>query len=124
VRVDSPSAPPSVDAETRRVFSDAVKRDLSEADVAASLSGYAVSPSLVQLRRYVESDSREPKLVCIVDLAVRDGSNSLIGSVRGTVAAAGATTREAVEAAVRSAVGRVEEAVHVAQESHNAYARR
>jgi hypothetical protein len=123
LQVDAVSAPPTVGDETRRVFRDAVTRNMAEADVAASLRGYSVSPSLIQLRRYLEPDTRGPKLVCIVDLALHDENNGLIGSARGSVAATGATEREAVQAAVRSAFGRVGEAVRLAQASQEASAK-
>jgi hypothetical protein len=76
-----------------------------------------LSPSLVQLRRYVDSGDSEPKLVCIVDVALRDGHGALVGSVRGSVTAEGATEREAVAAAVHSAMRRVPQAIRLAQQA-------
>ena len=126
-RVDAVTAKASVDAETKRALRDEVTRNIAALDFVGVVGRYTLSPSLVQLRRYVDAGASEPRLVCIVDVALRDGHDALVGSVRGSVSAEGATQREAIAAAVHSAMKRVPQAIQIAERADSqqaAYAER
>lgn len=88
---------------------DAVTRHVSDAGLTEQLASYTLSPSVVQLRRYVEK--RKLKLVCVVDLAVKDQQGSLLASVRGNATALGASPEEAVDAAAHAAVAQLPQAL-------------
>lgn len=88
---------------------NAVKRHVSDAGLTEQLASYTVFPSVVQLRRYVEK--RKLKLVCVVDLAVKDQQGSLLASVRGNATAIGASPDEAVDAAALAAVAQLPQAL-------------
>src|SRR5215207_11365561 len=64
VRIAAVHAPAGTDARARAALSESLRRYLSEAALADSLRPYTVSPSLTQLRRYVE-DSKQARLVCM-----------------------------------------------------------
>jgi hypothetical protein len=115
LRVDGVSAPPSVDARTRATLRDAVRERLSGLDRTSSSGEYSVSVSLVQLRRYVGPDGHEPRVVCIVDLALRDARDVLVGSVRGRATTDGTRFAPSLDAAARSAVARVPDLLHAAE---------
>jgi hypothetical protein len=91
------------------VVSDALKRHVAEAGLAASLAGYAITPSLVQLRRYVEA--KRLRLVCVVDLSLRDQQGTLLATVRGNAIAISASPHEAIDSATHAAVARLPEAL-------------
>jgi hypothetical protein len=61
---DAVSAP-AIDQEARRAFREIVKRDLAEPTVAKALKGYSISPTLTQLRRYIEPGTGETRTVCM-----------------------------------------------------------
>lgn len=96
-------------ARAEQALRDAVKRHVSDAGLTEQLASYTVAPSVVQLRRYVEK--RKLKLVCVVDLAVKDQQGSLLASVRGNATALGASPDEAVDAAAHAAVVRLPQAL-------------
>lgn len=117
LRIDAVTARSSVDADTKRALRDEVAKNVAALDLDGLVGRYTLSPSLVQLRRYVDAGASEPKLVCIVDVALRDGHDALVGSVRGSVSAEGVTQREAIAAAVHSAMKRVPQAIQIAERS-------
>lgn len=102
---------PSVSAERSHVAvaTDAVQRHVAEAGLTDSLARYVITPSVVQLRRYVEA--KRLRLVCIVDLALRDEQGALVASVRGNAIAIGASPHEAIDSATHAAVARIPEAL-------------
>ena len=104
VSVRPVAASSAVDAKTRALLTDAVTRNLARASAGAPLGDYSVSPSLVQLRRYVErgADSRAT-IVCIVELALTDAHGAILGVTHGSATVAGGTTADAIEAAARAA---------------------
>jgi hypothetical protein len=102
---------PSVSAERRHaaVATDALQRHVAEAGLTDSLARYVITPSVVQLRRYVEA--KRLRLVCVVDLALRDEQGTLVASVRGNAIAIGASPHEAIDSATHAAVARLPEAL-------------
>ena len=106
VRIAAVHAPAGTDARARAALSESLRRYLSEAALADSLRPYTVSPSLTQLRRYVE-DSKQARLVCMVDLALSDAQGTLVASVRGSATTRGASPRETIDAAAHAAVTRL-----------------
>jgi len=114
VRVERATAPATTDARVRAALREAVRRELAEADLGATLRDYTVSPSLIQMRRYVESDTRQLKLVCIVSLSLRDDQGALLASVNGNATTINATQRDTLDAAAHAAVVRLPEALRAA----------
>lgn len=104
LRVETVKVPRGTDARVQAALQSAVEQQLSEAHLEQALAGYALSPSLIQLRRYAESG--RVKLVCIVGLAVKS-DGALVADVRGNAATQGATATEAIDAATRAAVARL-----------------
>jgi hypothetical protein len=94
-------------AEAQRALERSITRHLAQSGLGGSLRGYALAPSIVQLRRYAEPGSKRGKVVCIVSLAVTNQRGELLAEVRGSAAAVGGSSAEAVDAAVASAVSRV-----------------
>lgn len=115
IRVDGVTAPSSVDARTRAALRDAVRERLAGVEHPPWSPGYAVSVSLVQLRRYTGPDDATTHVVCIVDLALRDPHDVLVGSVRGRATTEGTRVTPSLDAAARAAVARVPELVRVAE---------
>lgn len=111
--VNAAEAPTGTLAGVRKALSESVERQLSEAGLEPSLRRYTISPSLVQLRRYVDQDSKRGKWVCVVDLALRDVHHSVVARVRGnaTGGGAGATARDTLDAAAHAAVSRLPQAL-------------
>ncbi len=92
--------PPSASqARAEAALGAAVARHLAEAKLSENLGPYTPSPSLVQLRRYVERGGNEYQLVCVVDLTLSDAQGTVVASVRGNTAARGASYREAIDTA-------------------------
>lgn len=98
--------------------SDALQRHLADAGLADSLVGYAVTPSVAQLRRYVES--KRVMLVCIVDLALRDEQGTLLATVSGSAKTSGASPREAIDSATHAAVARLPQALQALRNAPSA----
>ena len=115
IRVDGVTAPSSVDARARATLRDAVRERFAVLAHPLSSGGYAVSVSVVQLRRYVGPDDGTPRVVCIVDLALRDAHDVLVGSVRGRAMTEGVRIMPPLEAAARAAVARIPELVRAAE---------
>ena len=119
VRIAAVHAPAGTDARARAALSDSLRRQLAEPGLADSLRPYTVSPSLTQLRRYVEG-SKQARLVCMVDLALSDMHGQVLASVRGRATTHGASSQEAIDAAAHAAVTRlpgVLEALNASQKS-------
>jgi hypothetical protein len=110
VRIAAVHAPAGTDARARAALSASLHRHLADAGLADSLRAYTLSPSLTQLRRYVE-DSKEAKLVCMVDLALSYALGNVVGSVRGRATTRGASSRETIDAAAHAAVAQLPRAL-------------
>jgi hypothetical protein len=90
-------------------LSKALRRHLADAGLTDSFAAYAISPSVAQLRRYVEF--KRPTLVCVVDLSLRDQRGTLVATVRGSATTTGASLDEAIDSATRAAVARLPQAL-------------
>ena len=97
------------------VLGNALRRHLADAGLTDSFAAYAISPSVTQLRRYVESNRL--MLVCIVDLALRDEQGSLLVTVRGSATTSGASPYEAIDSATHAAVARLPQALQALRAS-------
>ncbi|HEX4335220.1 MAG TPA: hypothetical protein VH062_04860 [Polyangiaceae bacterium] len=116
IHVDSVSVPATVSSRTRVALRDAIARHLSETQLGATSSPYSVSVSLQQMRRYVGPDDQETKTICIVDVALHDARGALVGSLRGRASGASTTGNDVLDAAARSAVTRLPEALRMAEQ--------
>jgi hypothetical protein len=117
VRIDSVKVPVSAGERTRETLRDAVARALSDAKLDAPRTEYSVSVSLLQLRRYIGPDDQQPRLVCILDVALHDARGVLIGSLSGRASGSAAdanATRDVLDAATRSTISRLPEALKLA----------
>jgi hypothetical protein len=119
VRVGPAKAGAQVDARTRAAVRAVVKQHISQAQLDPALRAYTISPALVQLRRYVESDGNPPSLVCVIELALFDDQKKLVGSVRGSAKAVPADKREALNAAARAAVAELPQLLAAIERSQN-----
>jgi len=95
----------SAERSNAAAVSDALQRQLADAGLTDSFAGYAISPSVAQLRRYVEADRLV--LVCIVDLALRNEQGSLVATVRGSATTSGSSPNDAIDSATHAAVARL-----------------
>src|SRR5690349_8506766 len=77
-RVSAATAPAGTDPRLRVALQNSVAQRLTEAGLTRSLEGYSLSPSLVQLRSYIEPGQKHARLVCVVGFA--------LSSDRGVVA--------------------------------------
>jgi len=107
-------------AELQRSLERAVTRHVAESGLGGSLRGFALAPTIVQLRRYAEPGNKHGKVVCIVSLAVTNQHQVLLAEVRGSAAALGGASVDAVDAAAASAVARVREVLSQLQGEGNA----
>ncbi len=105
-RVDDVSAPAGTDARLKSALRSSVSQQLADAGLSASLEGYSVSPSLVQLRRYVEPGQKRARLVCVVGLALKN-DRGVLADIRGSASTTGTSQLEALDAAAHSAVARL-----------------
>ena len=105
-RVEAATAPAGTDARLKLALRTAVTQQLADAGLSASLAGYSLSPSLIQLRSYVEPRQKQARLVCIVSLALKN-DRGVLAEIRGSAATAGASPLEAVDAAAHAAVARL-----------------
>ncbi len=87
-------------------LSRAVEQSLAQQSLTGAVSSYGISPTLVQLRRYVEP-GHQVKLVCVIELALSNRQGAVLAKVRGSVATTGASRAETVNAAARAAVARL-----------------
>ncbi len=102
-RVETATAPAGTDARLKTALRASVAQHLANAGLADSLSGYSLSPSLVQLRRYVEPGQKQARLVCVVGLAL-NSDRGVLADIRGSASTASASALDAVDAAAQSAV--------------------
>ncbi len=107
VGVETASAPNGTAPEVRQALRLAVAQHLAASGIAGELDGYSLSPSLLQLRRYVDPGQKRTKFVCVVALTVQNEAREVVGEIRGSAATLGASPLEAVDAAAHSAVLRV-----------------
>lgn len=117
-RINAVRAPAGTDSKTRADLGEAVRRHLAEAGLEGALKAYSISPSLVQLRRYVE-EPKQAKLVCLVDLALNDEQGRLVTSVQGGATTRGASQSATIDAAARAAVSRLPGALQALAEQKN-----
>jgi hypothetical protein len=99
----------------------AVTRHVAKAGLSGALGRYSLAPSVVQLRRYADPGKAQFKVVCVVSLAIKGERDELVGEVRGSAAALGATASamDALDAAAESAVGRMPAALSKLQGASN-----
>lgn len=105
-RVSAATAPAGTDPRLRVALQNSVAQRLTEAGLTRSLEGYSLSPSLVQLRSYVEPGQKQARLVCIVGLAL-SSDRGVVADVRGSVVTIGTSQLSAVDAAAQAAVARL-----------------
>jgi hypothetical protein len=105
-RVDAASAPAGTDPRLKIALQNSVTQRLTEAGLNRSLAGYSLSPSLVQLRSYVEPGQKHARLVCIVGLALSN-DRGVLANVRGSVVTIGTSQVSAVDAAAQAAIARL-----------------
>jgi hypothetical protein len=105
-RVEAASAPAGTDARLKLALQTSVTQQLTEAGLSTSLDGYSLSPSLIQLRPYVEPGQKKARLVCIVGLALKN-ERGLLAEIRGSASTTGASPLETVHAAAHAAVARL-----------------
>ncbi len=105
-RVDAASAPAGTDTRFKAALRASVSQHLSDAGLSASLAGYSLSPSLVQLRRYIGPGQTTARFVCIVGLALKN-DQGLLADVRGSATTTSASPLEALDAAAQAAVARL-----------------
>jgi hypothetical protein len=110
-----PEASVSTARNNAAALGSALRRHLAEAGLTDSLAAYAISPSVTQLRRYVESNRL--MLVCIVDLSLRDEQGSLLATVHGSATTSGASPYEAIDLATHAAVARLPQALQALRAS-------
>jgi hypothetical protein len=101
------TAAAATDARLSRALQKAVAEHVVESGLEAALRGYSLSPSLIQLRRYVDPGQSRSKFVCVVALSLQNGQHEVLAEVRGNAATAGPSQLEAIDAAAHSAVLRV-----------------
>jgi len=94
-------------AEARRALRIAVAQHVAAEGLDESLKGYSLSPTLLQLRRYVDPGQKQTKYVCVVALSLQNDSREIVAEIRGSASTLGASQLEAVDAAAHSAVLRV-----------------
>jgi hypothetical protein len=114
-RVDDVNAPDGTDLKLKAALRASIRQQLTRAHLDAALEGYALSPSLIQLRRYVESAPKRTKLVCIVGIALRT-DRGIVADVRGSSATSGMSAVDTIDAAAHAAVERLPSALAQARE--------
>ena len=110
-----PDASVSTARSNAAALDTALRRHLADAGLTDSFAAYSISPSVTQLRRYVESNRL--RLVCIVDLALRDEQGSVLATVRGSATTSGASSYEAIDSATHAAVARLPQALQALRAS-------
>jgi hypothetical protein len=105
-RVSAATAPAGTDPRLRVALQNSVAQRLTEAGLTRSLEGYSLSPSLVQLRSYVEPGQKHARLVCIVGLAL-SSDRGVVANIRGSAMTVGTSQLSAVDAAAQAAVARL-----------------
>lgn len=105
-QVDAPRVPDGTDVRLQAALRQSVREHVSRARLDGALTGYSLSPSLIQLRRYVGPAPERVKLVCIVGLALKS-DRGLVADVRGHAASVGTSPFDVVDAAAHAAVERL-----------------
>jgi hypothetical protein len=108
-RASRPNATVSLERSNAAAVTNALQRHLADAGLTDSLAGYTISPSVAQLRRYVEF--KRLMLVCVVDLSLRDEDGTLLATVQGSATTSGASPNEAIDSATQAAVARLPQAL-------------
>ncbi|HEX3597057.1 MAG TPA: hypothetical protein VHU80_18235 [Polyangiaceae bacterium] len=121
VRIESVSVPRSASDQTRAALRAAVAQNLATMKLEPSSATYSVSVSLLKFRRYVDPGETEARMVCIVDVALHDEERALIGSLRGRASGSTSAPRDVLDAAARSALSRLPEALRLAQQAQIAH---
>ena len=119
VRISAVQVPAGTDAKTRAALNESLERYLADAHLVESLRPYTISPSLVQLRRYVEDSRKQAKLVCLVDLALNDSQGNVVASVRGSASTRDGSPRDTIDAAAHAAVSRLPSALQALDSARN-----
>lgn len=107
VEVTTASAPAGTDARLKQALSNSIRAHAGQAGLADKLRGYSISPALIQLRGFVDPGQKQPRTVCIVELALHDSTRGLVASIRGNASSVGSTPLAVVDAAARAAVDRL-----------------
>jgi len=115
VDVAAARAPAGTDARIKQALSESIKAQIGQAGLAPKLRGYSISPSLVQLRRFIEPGQKQARTVCVVDLALNDTAKGLVANVRGNASSVGATPLATLDAAAQAAVARLPETLSALQ---------
>lgn len=115
VEVTTASAPAGTDARLKQALSDSIRVHANRAGLTDKLRGYSISPSLVQLRAFVDPGQKRPRTVCIVELGLNDASRGLVASIRGNASSVGATPMAIVDAAAHAAVQRLPQTLSALQ---------
>ena len=116
VEVLPASAPAGTDARIKQALRESIRAQVGQAGLAAKLRGFSISPSLVQLRRFIDPGHQQPRTVCIVELGLHDSARGLVASVRGNASTVGATQLDTLDAAARAAVDRLPETLAALQD--------
>lgn len=105
-RVSAATAPAGTDPRLRVALQNSVAQRLTEAGLTRSLQGYSLSPSLVQLRSYIEPGHKHARLVCVVGLAL-SSDRGVVADIRGSAMTVGTSQLSAIDAAAQAAVARL-----------------
>ena len=103
------------DPQLRQALRLSVAQHLAAAGLGGSLGGYSLSPSLIQLRRYVDPGEKRTKYVCVVGLSLQNEQREVVAEIRGNAATLGASQLDAIDAAAHSAVLQVGSALATVQ---------
>jgi hypothetical protein len=95
------------DPQLAQALQKSVSHHVAESGLQSSLRGYFLSPSLIQLRRYVDPGQSRSKFVCVVGLSLQTDQREVVAEIRGNAATLGTSQLEAIDAAAHSAVLRV-----------------
>lgn len=123
VEVTPASAPAGTDARIKQALSQSIRTHAAEAGLTGKLRGYSIAPSLIQLRAFVDPGQKQPRTVCVVELALHDSARGLVASIRGNASSANAGPLAVVDAAAHSAVERLPETLAALQDSESGRAR-
>jgi hypothetical protein len=123
VEVTAASAPAGTDAGVKLALSASIKEQVAQAGLGSRLSGYSISPALIQLRRFIEPGHKLPRTVCVVELGLHDSTRGLVANIRGNASSFGAAQLDTLDAAARAAVDRLPETLSALQGSEHGRAR-
>lgn len=115
VEVTAASVPAGTDARIKQALSDSIRTQITTAGLEPKLSGYRISPALIQLRRFIEPGQKRARTVCVVELALHDAERGFVANVRGNASSFGATPLDTLDAAAQAAVNRLPETLAALQ---------